>query len=920
MIFRRSLIPAFLCLFLSVNALAADQQLRALILSGKNNHDWKSTTQVLKKVLEQSERFSVRVLEDPSLCDENMLKDVDVIISNWNNFPAKERVWGPPAENAIMEFVRSGKGFALVHAASACFPSWPEYQQLAGATWGEKTGHGPYHAFNVVVTDTAHPVTRVIGNFITEDELWHRMDRRPETHVLCTAYSDTARGGTGQYEPVAYSTEFGRGRGFYLVLGHDARAMLNPSWAMLLLRGAEWAATGEASIELPGNVPRMLERSIRSADTSELDLMAGMQQLIQSSSRNYALKHELARDMASLLQTSISLSWKKFFCEQLSLIGTREEVPALARLLVDSSLGFRGRFALERIPDASAVDAMRNGITTLAGLPRVGLTNALGERKDPQAVEVLMKEVTGNGDQALKGAAIHALGKIGGSETVRALENCPTDGYHSLILLRSESLLRCAGSYEDDGKSSEAAEIYKLLNIPGEPAHTRAAAFAGLVRLQPAWGHTAVAEAMKSGDEALCSGVVRVLREARGKELAEVVMQQIGRVPVLSRAGILCALADIGDSNALPEIYKALASGDGRLRASGLYGIGKLGDSSSVNRLCAMLGKGTPREQAEARTSLVSLRGKGVNGILLSQLKARSTATAKQEIIAVLAARDCRDAVPTLLKTAKGGTPEESKAAIKALGSLAAPATSAELADMLASARFSGQRATIVKALVSLGNREQSSELVCSNVLSRLPACPPEARESMFRVLAEFGGDKAYRAVRSALNDPDPVTQAGAIRALSSWPDSSPLEDLLDVAHKPGSTGTRLLAMRGGFALLEKPNSLTDGDRLKVLERELQRAESSDGKRLLISILGKQTSLQALQLAASCLSQSDIVDEAAVAVAGIARSTSKDHPQETRGALKKALESSHSPSVAEQVRPLLVGLDSQVDKRRTNNE
>ncbi|MEW5902238.1 MAG: ThuA domain-containing protein, partial [Acidobacteriota bacterium] len=194
------------------------KRLRVLILSGKNNHNWQETTPALKKIYESSGRFVVDVLDDPSKCNRRLLQNYDVIASNWTNFPSRDRDWGEEAENAILDFVRSGKGFVLFHAAGATFPSWREYLTLIGANWGKSTGHGSYHAFNVSVKDEKHPITKVVGDFVITDELWHRMETRPTAHVLCTAFSDKTRGGTGEWEPVVFISNFGRGRSFYLVL------------------------------------------------------------------------------------------------------------------------------------------------------------------------------------------------------------------------------------------------------------------------------------------------------------------------------------------------------------------------------------------------------------------------------------------------------------------------------------------------------------------------------------------------------------------------------------------------------------------------------------------------------------------------------------------------------------------------------
>jgi type 1 glutamine amidotransferase/HEAT repeat protein len=909
MTFRRCLFAICFCLLLPIPLQAGNQQIRALILSGKNNHDWQATTPALKVVLEASGFFKVNVIDDPSVCNETMLKDYDVIVSNWTNFPAHDRVWGPRAENAIMEFIRSGKGFALFHAASACFPAWPEYQQLIGATWGEKTGHGPYHSFNVSVTDTAHPITRVVGDFVTTDELWHRMDKQQGVHILCLAYSDTAGGGTGQWEPVAYTTQFGQGRGFYLVLGHDVPAMLNPNWKLLLLRGTEWAATGFATIEIPFDIPRTLHDATVSTGTAGQEQMATVQQLVQSSSRNPSLRRSLASTMAEMLGTAIPEIWKSFFCEQLSLIGTAADVPALAQLLADSSLGFHARFALERIPDPASVNALRHAASTTNGAPLVGLVNALGEKKDTQSADFLALRFGEADESKLKGAAIHALGKIGGPEAVRLLQGL-SDTSRDLRLLRDESLLRCANAYVTAGRIPEATPIYELLNVPHEAPHVRIAGFAGVIRCHPEQGRALVLDALKSRDPVLQAGVIRVLREPGADKLAPIVAAHSALIPPTHRAQVFYALADIGESSILPDLYGALTQKDPSLRIAALYGIGKLGDSSSVNRISALLNRADIQERAEAREALVSLRGTGVDERLLTLLSGASSTVVKQEVIAVLAARDCRSAVPTLLDMAKVSNTDERKAAIKALGSLADPAISTTIVQVLKSDTFVAGRSSMVKALITLGERDASPDRVCNVLLAELPTSSPPVKESMFQVLSRFGGDKSYQAIKASLGDPDLAVQAAAVRALSAWPDASPIDDLFALAHAPGSASVRLLAMRGGIALLEKSSDLTDNERVRILERELQRSESSDVKRLLLSQLGRQTSMQALHLAVSCLDQPDVADEAALAVAGIARSTAKEHAPETRAALKKALEACQSPSVKEQVRSLLLAMES----------
>ncbi|HOZ46801.1 MAG TPA: ThuA domain-containing protein [Candidatus Hydrogenedentes bacterium] len=234
-------------------AIADEAPLRVLLLSGKNNHDWRATTPAVKELLEASGRFTVDVTEDPAACTAESLAPYAVIVDNWCSFPEMTgRPWGDAMERAFLDFVRDGKGLVLFHAATACFADWPEFDRLVGCAWRDGAGHSRIHEFKVEVVDHEHPVTGGMADFTTApDELWHRLRPQPTMHVLCTAYSDPAQGGTGENEPVVVCTEYGKGRCLYNVMGHDVRAMEGVGWRTLMLRGTEWAATGRVTLPLP---------------------------------------------------------------------------------------------------------------------------------------------------------------------------------------------------------------------------------------------------------------------------------------------------------------------------------------------------------------------------------------------------------------------------------------------------------------------------------------------------------------------------------------------------------------------------------------------------------------------------------------------------------------------------------------------
>lgn len=215
--------------------LGSDPQVRVLLFSGQNNHDWRTTTPKLKAILIEDGRFAVSVTDEPEHCTATTLAGYDLIVSDWNAWgDAKVKAWPPAAREAFLDFIRGGKGYVSIHAGSSSFYDWPEYQQIGGLFWNlEATSHGPPHQFNVEFTPD-HPITRGLAPFLTKDELWIRPGVHPAARVLAT----------GDGQTLAVTTALGNGRGFALLLGHSAEYMDTPGFRALLRRGAEWAATG----------------------------------------------------------------------------------------------------------------------------------------------------------------------------------------------------------------------------------------------------------------------------------------------------------------------------------------------------------------------------------------------------------------------------------------------------------------------------------------------------------------------------------------------------------------------------------------------------------------------------------------------------------------------------------------------------
>ena len=295
-------IAVLLCACLLATATSHAAAMKALIVDGQNNHDWKGTTPHLKKYLEATGLFEVDmspfsdVATTPEKGDMSAFKPefkkYKLVVSNYNGAD-----WSKETQVAFEEFVRNGGAFVSVHAANNSFPNWPAYNQMIGlGGWGgrsEKSGpyvyweekaakvikdiapgrggsHGPQHEFFVETREPSHPIVAglPVKWLHAKDELYDRL-RGPAENltVLATAFAPKEKSGTDRHEPMLMTTTFGKGRVFHTALGHAGggkrEAQQCVGFIVTFQRGAEWAVTGKVTQKVPTDFPGTDKVSLR---------------------------------------------------------------------------------------------------------------------------------------------------------------------------------------------------------------------------------------------------------------------------------------------------------------------------------------------------------------------------------------------------------------------------------------------------------------------------------------------------------------------------------------------------------------------------------------------------------------------------------------------------------------------------------
>ena len=262
----------------------SQRKIKVLIVDGRNNHDWQTTTDALRAILDSTGRFDVSVStapelkmprnpRDPKSDDTEIQKNFDQyseafkeltqatrdsfpkIWKSWKpNFAEHEVVllnyngdeWTEETKIAFVDYVKNGGGVVAVHAANNAFRNWDEFNDIIGMGWrpapygkaikidpesgklfwdkeAGNSGHGSKHAFQITVRERDHPIMQGLPEkwMHGRDELYHDM-RGPAKNltVLSSAFSDPKQRGTGKHEPITWEVAYGKGRVVVTSMGH----------------------------------------------------------------------------------------------------------------------------------------------------------------------------------------------------------------------------------------------------------------------------------------------------------------------------------------------------------------------------------------------------------------------------------------------------------------------------------------------------------------------------------------------------------------------------------------------------------------------------------------------------------------------------------------------------------------------------
>lgn len=226
---------AFLISFGSVHAQGNKKVLIFSKTTGFRHESIPKGVEVVTELLNNN-KIQTFHTEDAAYFSKEKLNDFDAVLF----LSTTGDIFDDAQKEALQEFIRSGKGYIGIHAASDTEYNWPWYGGLVG---GYFSSHPAVQDAKLEVKNRKHPSTKHLQNvWFHRDEWYDFKDVKPGLNILMTLDETSYKGGKmGQFHPMAWFQQYDGGRSFYTGLGHTNESFDSEPFQKHILGGVQYA-------------------------------------------------------------------------------------------------------------------------------------------------------------------------------------------------------------------------------------------------------------------------------------------------------------------------------------------------------------------------------------------------------------------------------------------------------------------------------------------------------------------------------------------------------------------------------------------------------------------------------------------------------------------------------------------------------
>ena len=589
------------------------------------------------------------------------------------------------------------------------------------------------------------------------------------------------------------------------------------------------------------------------------DAQMQLQEIASQSSRpgHAAEREALGRVLADRAgDASVPQPARVWIVRQLEYMGGDEAVNTLTRLLNDQDAELRevSRRALEKNPSPVASKSLWVALEKVATdrepaavAWKIGLINALGERRDTAAVGLIVPRLQ---EAATARAAALALGKIANPPALEALWTAlpanPAAG--DALIVAGNRLLA-------SGDAQQALAIARRLQQEAASVPLKAAALALLVKTNPAEATPLIQQALTSAEPRLQQAALTAAAASMGNSLTPALAPLLPKLNPSAKSQVLAVL----DASAEPQIIAAVSDADEGVRRSALESLGRVGTAASVPVLInATLEDGKPgKSTAEAALARIAHPAAAA---AIEQAAGAGEPRVRVAAINTLAARRQTASIPSILRYAADSDANVRKASYNALKAMAGEAEIVPLANLVLAGKSEAGPALEAACQAAPDKSTAASQLTGL-------AGQDEARlGALLDAFSVLGSDNALVVVTRLVSSKNADLQNEAVRALGNWTDLKAAKPLMSIAaNKEAPLNQYVLAMQGVARLVRSSDTQPGDDRVTLALSGMEAARRVEEKRLMLSALAAVPHRKAADAIKPLLADPQLKAEACVA-------------------------------------------------------
>lgn len=741
----------------------------------------------------KTKAFSVDFSNDYAALKPDNLATYDaLVLNNTTGLTTQEN---PFIEPALVAFIRSGKGLAVIHAgADNFYKAEGTAEMVGGRFWGHPWGGGGTWAFKL--DDPGNLVNKPFDgkSFSVGEEIYQQQSpfyARAKLHVLvsldlsdkATAETQNQRRDDKDYA-VSWIRPYGKGRVFYTSFGHDQRAFLNKATLTHIFNGVQYALGDLKADDTPAGLSAAELNAVKTATADTVnENVAFLQNIVAHTYHAQVEAANKAKIEALLKDPATTPFGKKAILRVLLNCGATADVASMVACLAIPETRDWAVTLLAGTPGADADQALTQALAAADPALRCNLLYALAIRKNAAALApyVSDKEVI------VATAAYGALGRIGSESALKTLTQPAAPALEDA---RFSALAACIGTLAENGQTRAAAKAAKpLFANPATPPNLRAAAAKALL--------LADEDFFAEGLRDRCPVVRQTVIRAADKVPIKALVAALKNAVPADQIALLAKLAARDAKVCASDVAALLKSDQEAVVCEALHALSKMGNADQVPALYALAARDGAIGRA-ATDALNDLPAPNTGRTLIAL--AEKDPAQQTRVLAILGERSESALLPNMEPFLKSPQADVRKEAWIAISKTASDADLGQLVAWLPLTQDAEQNQA--EAAIRSVAKNADSAARAAVFAAAWKSAPAPAKKVLANLMSSYADPAFVAPLTGALTDADKDVRETALRALADWPTLEPYAALKDAVNGQTDNGLKTVALRCALKLV----------------------------------------------------------------------------------------------------------------------